>query len=217
MAENPGLFTLTRPVVMIFPNLFEPRQVKVNGKPAGDPKYGASFMFSPDNTDLAELKKAVAAVARAKWPGRELKGLAFPLYSGDKMADNRLAKSGKDDGAFQRGKVIIKARSKYQPRLSAIVGGKLLDLDGPAVLAHKNLFFFGSEVLTQFNFVAYSGIGNNPDGVNAYLNMVLTTGKGTKLGSSGQTAAEAFAGYIGHSTDYDPTGGQPPVEDDIPF
>lgn len=215
MSDHPGLFNLTAPAVMIFPSLFEPKAIQIAGKPAGEPKYGANFMFGPEHPDLTGLKAAMVAVARAKWPGRDLKGLAFPLANGDKLADQRRERTGKDDREFQRGKVLLKARAKFQPRLSAIINGKLVDLEGPAMASHKSLFFFGAEVLIQVNFATYLGVGNNSDGVTAYLNMVLTTGKGERLGSSRQSAAEAFAGYVGHSTNYDPRGAG--YDDEIPF
>jgi hypothetical protein len=70
----------------------------------------------------------------------------------------------------------------------------------------KPKFYFGVEVLPQFNFVAYDGVGNNLDGVTAYLNMVFTTNKGKRL-SGGASAAETFKGYAGHTSTEDPTAG----------
>lgn len=202
--ENAGIVNLTAPVVMIHPNLFVPKAFKARGKETGEPKYSASFLFAPDNPDLLSIKRAAKAVAAAKWPGRPVSELATPWTSGDKLADKRKAK-GRNDGEFQRGHLVMAARSKFQPRLAVVENGRIVDLDESNMTAFKARFYFGVEVLAQFNLVAYEGVGANPDGVNAYLNMVLSTNKGKRL-SSGSSAAEVFRGYVGTYSAEDPTG-----------
>lgn len=214
MAENQeGVVNTTSPMTMTFPNLLEAKAVEIKGKPSGEPKFSANFEAAPDHPDIAVLKQKAAAVARAKWPGRELKELAFPFNDGSKLADKAKAK-GKDR-EFSRGKVVITARSKFQPRLSVIDGGRLVDLDEALLPVHKGKLYSGVDALAQFNFVAYDGVGNNPDGVTAYLNMVVSLNKGTKL-SAGQSAAEVFKGYVGLASPEDPTAGMG-VEDEIQF
>ncbi len=214
MAENDiGLYNLTKPVILAHPNLAIARGFGPKGKEKGEPKFGASFLFAPDSEDLKALKAVAAKVAKAKWPSRELKSLSFPFQSGDKLAERRKEKSGKDDGDFQRGKVVLKAKSKYEPRLAGIEGGKLVDYEGPARATSVSKFFFGAEVLAQFNFVAFEGTDN--DGVTCYLNMVVATGKGTKI-AGGPSAAETFRGYVGSSTTEDPTAGES-LDDEILF
>jgi len=44
--------------------------------------------------------------------------------------------------------------------------------------------------------------------VTAYLNMVCVTEKGPKLAGGGQSASEVFKGYIGTTSQEDPTGGE---------
>lgn len=212
---TPGLYSLTKPVVMSHPNLFEARAFGKKGKESGVPKFSANFVFPVDHPDLKPLKQLAAKIARAKWPDRDLKTLSFCFTNGDKLADKRKT-AGKEDGEFQRGKVVVAARSRYEPRLAGVENGKPLDYEGPARLAAKGKFYFGVEVLAQVNLVAYDGVGNNPDGVTAYLNMVFTTNKGERLGGGGQSAAEAFRGYIGSTTQEDPTAGAA-VDDEIPF
>lgn len=199
-----GLFSLTIPVVMAHPNLFEAKAFGPKGKESGTPKFSANLLLDPESEDLKGMKAVAAKVARAKWPTRPFAELSFPFTSGDKLADKATAK--KKDGEFNRGKVVIAGRSKFEPRLAAIVNGKVVDFEGEARIANKSKFFFGAEVLAQLNFVAYDGVGNNPDGVTAYLNMVLATGKGTKI-AGGASAAETFKGYVGSTTTEDPTGG----------
>lgn len=218
MSENgsEGLYSFTEPVVMAHPALFEPRGFGKKGKETGEPKYSANFVFNPDSADLKAMKALAVKVARAKWPDRDLKTLQFPFANGDKLADKRKAKSGKDDGAYQRGKVVIAARSKYEPRLAGIENGKIVDYEGEARIKAKPKFYFGVQVFAQVNFVAYEGVGNNPDGVTAYLNMVFSTGKGEKI-AGGASAAETFKGYVGHVSAEDPTAGAEQLDDEIPF
>lgn len=217
-ANQDGRYALLRPVILAHPALFEPKQFKKNGKPTGEPKYSGTFVLPADSEDLKAMKTLAAKVARAKWPTRNFADLKFPFASGDKLADQRKAKSGKDDGEYQRGKVVVQSRSKFAPRLAVIENGKIVDLDDDALKAkYKGKFFFGAEVLAEFNFVAYEG-GANPDGVTAYMNLVLATGKGTRI-AGGSAASEVFKGYMGSASAEDPTGGGSSVEldDEIPF
>lgn len=210
---NEGTISLSAPTTLTFPNLLEARAVQVKGKASGEPKYSSNFEFDADSDDLKALKAEAAKVARAKWPGRALAELSFPFTNGDKLADKAKAK-GKDR-EFSRGKVVLTSRSKYQPRLSFVEGGAIKDLEGDAIAAHgRRVFYSGVQALAQFNFVAYEGVGANPDGVTAYLNMVCSLNKGTKL-AGGASASEVFKGYIGTSSAEDPTGAD--LDDEIPF
>lgn len=211
--KNEGLFTLTTPAIMVHPGLFEARAIGPKGKESGKPKYSCNFMFKPDSPDLKDMKALCAKLAKAKWPGRDMKELKFPFSSGDKLADKQKARKNNDDGEFQRGYVVVPARSAYQPRLSMIANGRIVDLDGDAILANKDKFFFGAEALAQLNFAVYEGVGANPDGVTAYLNLVLVTGKGKKIGGSRQSGAEVFRGFAGSVSTADPTEGL----DEVPF
>ena len=214
--ENTGIYTLMKPAILTHPdNLFVARGFGKKGKETGEAKFSANFVFEPDSEDLKGMKATAARVARAKWPNRDFKELSFPFKSGDKLADARKQKSGKDDGDFQRGKVVVAGRSKYEPRLSGVENGKVVDYEGDARKQAKQHFYFGVEALAQFNFVAYDGVGANPDGITAYLNMVHTTKRGKRL-AGGTSAAETFKDYAGHASQEDPTGGEK-LDDEIPF
>lgn len=212
--QTEGQVTLTKAVTLTFPNLLEAKSVMRNGKATGDPKYSANFEFEPDSEDLAALKAEMVKVARAKWPGCDLKTIAFPIANGDKLADK--AKARDKDREFSRGKAVLTARSKYQPRLSVIEGGKVRELEGDAIVATgKQVFYSGVKALAQVNLVAYEPVQDDgKPGVTAYLNMVCSTNKGTKL-TGGASAADVFKGYIGSTSDEDPTGGD--LDDEIPF
>lgn len=235
--KDAGLFDINEPTVSTFPNLLEPKAVKRNGKDTGEPKYSLNIEIDPERQPaLAQAIKAKALeIARAKWPGRDfakeasktykdqdgtvqkkLPTFVFPWSSGNELADN--AKARNKDREFSRGKLVLTARSKFQPRLSAIVGGKLVEFEGDAAKAAKQYFYSGVEVLAQINFQAYDGVGETgADGVTAYLQQVLSTNKGKKLAGGGPSAAEVFSGYLGSISNVDPTAGVSDLDDEIPF
>lgn len=209
-----GYIEINKPVMTSFPQLFEAKAVMRKGKPTGEPKFSANFEFHPvnDKAELDALKAKAAAVAKAKWPGRDLKELAFPFTSGDKLAEKAKAK-GKDRD-FSKGKVVLTARSKYEPRLSVIENGKLVDYEGDRRPTCKSKFYSGVEVLFQVNFQAYDAVDEDGKaGVTAYLNMVVSLNKGKKLAGGGSSAAEVFKGYVGVASAEDPTL----VDEDFPF
>lgn len=204
---DPNVYSLTAPVSASYLNLIVPRAVGKKGHTQGDPKFSANFRFKPDHPDLRGIVAMAQKVAAQKWPGRDLKTIKMPYAAGDKLADK--AKAEGRDREEDRGLVILVSRSKFQPGLAGIVNGAVLDLTGDAIKAHQDLFYNGVEVFAQFNFQPYEG-GGQPDGVTAYLNMVLSTGKGQKLkGGGGASAAETFSAYAGK-----PTAENPFVEND---
>lgn len=214
-----SIYNLTNPVVLAHPNLFEARAFKgKDGKPKGDAKFGGSFVFDPENADFVGIKSLCVALAKDKWPNVDIKTVKFPFSSGNKLIEKRKAKlqsqgkpyDGKAD--FQADKVVLKSSSKFQPRLSGIENGRIVDYETDAAkTAAKGKFYFGVEVLAQLNFVPYEGDEDNEGvakrGVTCYLNMVLTTNKGTRL-SGGASASEVFKGYAGNMS------AENPLEDD---
>ncbi len=223
-----GIYNLTQPVVMSFPHLLEPKAFMENGKAKGEPKYSANLNFNADSEDLKALKTLAAGLARAKWPdkpffltlqdGTKLPQILFPFSSGDKLADER-EKKGKKDGDWLRGKVVIACRSKYEPRLSYIENGKIIDLENDmAKQAAKGKFYPGVEVLAQINLVPYDPVGQSGKaGVAVYLNMVLSTNKGARI-AGGQTASEAFKGYVGAVSAENPMAPGAGMDmDDVPY
>lgn len=228
MSETASLVATTTPVVMAFQgSLIEAKRFKQNGKESGEPRHSASFIFDPTSPDLARIKAAAVAVAQAKWPGRDIGGdfkagkFGLPFAAGNSIVAKtqaKMAKAGKEyDGKadFMKDKVVLKASSKYQPRLAVIENGKISPpLEGAALTANKGKFYFGAEVLFEVNLSAYDAVGSNgTDGVTAYLQQVLTTNKGKRL-SGGTDPAETFASYAGKLSSEDPTKG---LEDTIPF
>src|SRR5579859_7428900 len=207
-----GRIKNTAPEVMSFPNLEEPRAVKRNGKETGKKKYSLNLELEPDGDTLKAFKAEAVKVARAKWPGVDLATLKFPFTNGDTLAEKAKAK-GKDR-EFSRGKVVFTARTEFQPTLSVLKGGKIVDVDGEAKAEIKKLFYNGTSVLAEFQFKAYDAVNEDgKPGVNAYVNKVLSLNRGKRL-TGGASSEEAFKDYIGQVSDYDPTAN---LDDEIPF
>lgn len=235
MSETNSIVTFSKPVVAAYVNLLAPKAFsrKVNGilKESGEPKFGCTLVIPPDHPDLQTVKDTAIAVCKAKWPGLDVAAaykagnLKMPWKSGDKEHARYVANKAKlgeeDDGKmdFVKGNVLIKASSKFRPRLGVIKNGVLSDdLDEQAVQRNKEAFYSGVEVYAEINLNAYDAIKDgDQDGVNSYLNLVLSTGKGKRLGG-GRSIKEAFAQYVGKASDLDPTAGDPDgLDDEIPF
>jgi len=209
-----GRYVFTAAVRMPFGNLIVPVPVGRKGKAKGDPKYSGTFLLALDGADLKAAKAKAAEVARARWPGRDLKELKFPFTNGEKRAEK--SKAGGKDGSFFNGTVVLDARSKYEPRLSLLAGKAIRDLEGAQrAVEGKAKFYNGCYVVPQVNFVAYDGQEEdgrgNPDGVTAYLDAVLWVKDGPRIG--GSSGADVFKTYAGTVSGEDPTTG----DDDIAF
>ena len=230
MAETDknSIYQVNSPVLMGHPHVLDPVAFKRNGKAQGDPKYSAIFAFKNDHPDLPALKTTILAVAKAKWPDRNIieeakaGNIKMPFANGDRLADKRVAKlksvNKEDDkrGDFQRGCTVFKASSAFPPGLGVVVNGALVDITADNKALHKSAFYFGVSTLVRFNFRAYDKINEDgKDGVTAYLDMVVSLNKGAKLAGS-KSAAETFKGVAGLASTEDPTGGDN-LDDEIPF
>ena len=209
MANNDGIYTMTTPATMTYSSLITPSAGTFNGK-TGDPKFSVSMVFRPDDNELKAMKVLCADLARAKWPGGDLKLLKFPFRSGDATADKAKA-TGKDQ-EFMRGFVELRASSKLEPELSGIVNGVFHVFTSQTRATSKPLFYAGAQVLCELNFVPFTG--NDGSGITCYLNKVFSTGKGEKMGIGNmRTSAEAFKGYMGSMSMANPM----PADSEIPF
>lgn len=221
-----------------YANIMEPKAFVKKGQKKGDPKYSALFIIDPENADLKRLQAAVLAELKTKHPGKTLRArrlsqeemnagtfveVSVPWRSGDKEAERLKAKNNGDDskGAIYRGKVLVKASSKYQPALSAIEGGKVIDFETDEAKAKAAKFFYSGAVLVpSFRFNPFDGDEDKPGGMSLYLNAVLFAKHGTRIGGRSANAAETFKGYVGTISQEDPTGGgfnRDDLDDEIPF
>lgn len=218
-------YTTLEPVVTAHPHFITPTKFKRNGKETGEAKYSGVWCFEPTSADLANLKAKAAEAARAKWPGRPLGELQFPFKSGDKEWEKyvaKLAAEGKEDdkrGDYQKGKVTLKASSKFQPKLSVWLPGSAVPVelvDEAGFKAHGGKFYFGVKSMVEVNFVPYDAVREgDKDGITAYVQQVCSTNTGERLAGA-RSAAETFRGYAGKVSNEDPTAGKA-MDDEIPF
>jgi hypothetical protein len=199
------------------PHFFEPRAIKVRGQERGAPNYEVQFLFMKGNeasmASLDECKKTCVHVARDRWPGRDIiKDAAegffkFPLKDGDKEADlfdrRNPADKGKRD--YLRGTVFLPCRSKFAPE---VVGPNKKEI------RNEKEIYGGCYGYLQVNIKAYEGVDGGADGVKAYLQMVMKSRDGDKLGGASRSASDVFGGIKDVDSTEDVTAG---LDDDIPF
>jgi len=183
------------PVRLLFPTVFQPQPVVINGKTQGDPIYSCLLLVSPEMFQpFADYAKAVA---QAQF-GSNLDNLAFPFKRGsDEKA--KAEQKGKDGSAYE-GMWVVKATSKYQPE----VRDQNLELV-PEIQSSR--VYSGVYAYTELNFTTYDGVGANPDGVKAYLNKLMTLETGERLG--GRTGKDAFADVASKTTNEAVDGSAP--------
>lgn len=202
MAQNKEdfTFTLTSPVRMIFVNLLTPKAFKAGA----EPKYSATFLIPNASPDLPGLKAMIASVYKAAFPGQNLEASRLPLKNGDTQADKAKAK-GKDL-EVARGHWTLGTNSGYRPVLSVVANGSVIDLTDDALIARYGAqFYAGVEAYGAVFFKDYS-ITETNWGVTAYLQNVLSTNKGDKIGAA--SGASRFAHYAGHLSSVNPETAQ---------
>ncbi len=200
MSNHQSEIVVTPEFRMVWPNLFEPRAFIRDGKPTGEPKYGLTMLFDPE--EVRDLKGIAAKVAKAQWPGRDLKELKFPFKNGDALAKKQA--EAKKDGSFYEGKVVVKTSSKFAPQV--------VDLERKEILDPKRVYS-GVYGYAELNFVAYPGVGGGQDGVTCYVNFVMVSRNGDRI--AGRNVEDVFAGIDGSDVNTD-VGGDT-LDDEIPF
>jgi len=209
--KTSGVYNTRTAARMLWPNLYEARAYDEKG----EAKYGSTLLFSASSVDVAEMQAICAAIATEVWPRTPLREVMTPGQTGEQQAEkSALAarKKGKTprDGSLYAGTWVLRAKSKFQPALAGVEGGKIVKYETEvAKVAAKERFYSGANALVQLNFVAYESAigGRNLPGITAYLNLVLVTGGGERIG--GQAAdADVFRDYIGSLSDVNPLGAE---------
>lgn len=206
--------------------IVEPKMIDKDGKSVIDPA-----------SDLGKLQTEVARMLKAKHPGKKLvigrrmtqeeldSGTAVevnvPWQKGEKLVAAMKSKDGgpasdekkADALKVYAGKVIIKGSSKYRPAIDAVEPGtgKILSFtnsDEGVIKAQASKFFYsGAFFLPTFSLNYYDGDEGKPSGVSLYLNALLFTKHGERIGGRNHNPAEAYKGYLGKISQEDPTGG----------
>lgn len=220
---------------------FREEQARKGNNQMREVGYEATAIMPETHPDIPSMRQIIKAVAADHFKTDEVQRLIAeladkhgrdpatvkwqaPLKSGTKMADKRKAKlekmNKKPDQEYLRDQVLLVARSKFPVSLAYMDRGKIIDLDTEELrAANSKRFEAGYEALFQVKFAWY-----NPSllvlggGVNAFLQLVMVTGKGTPF-YAGRSAKDAFKGYAGKMTDEDPLGGREleDLDDEIPF
>jgi hypothetical protein len=236
--ESKGeIFTFTTPMTLVFPSLFTTERFRTpEGVKQDTERYSATFLFDLDHADFQGVKATAATVARSKWPNRDIGAdykageLRMPWKIGDTEIAKRqafLERRGESLDSlskmdWQKGKASLKATSYQFPRMSVLVGGKAVDLDGidgMLTRKYKDKFYPGVKVLAELYFVAKNAkSADKQDGVIAYLNQIMSLGEGERMGG-GRSANDAFKSYIGKVSTLRVVGGTDPdgLGSEVPF
>lgn len=231
--EDAVVYTFREPVRAGFCNIIAARKFEPKpGRPAGDPRFDATFILKPDSPDLLALKDLVVTMAKSLYPGKKLVTrrltqeevddagvveITVPWSNGTRAADK--AKENGKDMEFARDQFLLKASSKYAPALSAVENGKIVEYADPETRPTlTKLFYSGAFLVPYVQLHSYKSMGDDgkPGGVGLWLSAVCFVKHGPRLaGGNRANVAEVFASYAGKVSGADPTAGD--MDDEIPF
>lgn len=166
--------------------VFEPDAIA----PGDKPKYKATLGWPKSDTALTEKIKGGMQAAYAEGRDKGLFKSAPPagiIHDGDK----ELTKSGEPK---MPGCYFIKTDSQYKPetyKVAVVNGARVL---GEATPEDLYSGCYGHAVIT---IAGYNAMGR--EGLKAYLNSVLKTEDGEKLGGGGSNASLDYADIMGES------------------
>lgn len=230
MSEPNSIFSFTAPGTLAFPVIteqqlqeaikFREKEAAKGNKQLREAGYEVSFLMDANHPDLDAVKNMIRETARGNYD-KDLGPMTSPLKSGTKMADKRAAKRqklGRDpDQEYLRDKIVLVARSKFPVGKAILANGKIIDVDETNAALHSRKFFAGAEAVIQVRFAWYNPSPLVPGGgVNAYLQLVMVTGKGTPYRAP-RSAADAFKGYAGHVSNEDLGLPGDDLDEEIPF
>lgn len=180
-----------------FHNVFEARPFMENGKPKGDPVYGITMLYDP--ADLKEAKAKAIEVAKEQFGSTD--DVRFPFIKGEREQE-KAAKRGRD-GGFYEGKIVLKAKTKYEL--------PVYDMNGKEMLDQKRLYS-GAYARVLVKFVANEVSGQRY--VSAYLQGVKKVGDGERL--VGRDLGAVFGDLVDPDENLS-KGGSADLDDEIPF
>ncbi len=217
------------PQLATFFNVDQPRGAKLRNGKTAEPKYSFCLELKPESELLKAIRGKIMSQALAYAQGSSEDERAFaavvgrtaesisaairegrievPIADGTKIADAQQAKGKQRE--WSRGLKVVNCRSKKPIACGIILNGAITDLDGPEQikLYLSKFFYTGVGVFAEIDIVCGGPVGN--DGkpwVTCYATSVLSTGKGEKLAGGGKPMSDRFKGYVGLTSDEDPTG-----------
>lgn len=155
-----------------FPNLFKAEQI--NGQ--GEPKFGCTMVFEPNDPGLAAMRAAVQAKINSKWNGKVPPNYKDPFLDGDEMNRPEYA-----------GKVIIRFSSKADKR-PQVVGSMRQIITDPAEV------YSGCYCRVSYGCYTWKYMGK--EGVSFGLGHVQKVREGERFDGRG-TADSVFDDYEG--------------------
>jgi hypothetical protein len=196
--------TLTAPVRVSWPQVFEPKAVVINGKVTGEPFFSARLVFPADHADIQGLRMTASQLLGKLKPDVDLKTLRpyqdffYPFKSGAMLIHEAKARierfnKGKpeDQHKTYRGfedymdgcqTLFVKAAAKYPPQLDVYTSaGKYVKLSAENRAVYKDLFYNG---MMAIGAVTLAGVKlpTGGWGVTAYLNGLAAIDGGGHIG-----------------------------------
>lgn len=189
---------------LMFPHLDAPHQfLDENGKPDGAPEYSVIFLMPYNHPDVPAMMAAMQAVhtaeALSKFKGMpfdmldKVDGIRNPIMVGDHYADKMIARGG-DPANYEayRGHYYLKAKSnaERQPAVFKQVEGQP---EGPGrheVIDIKTEMYGGCYGRGVLKVIGWENKGKY--GFTFYINSILKTAEGPRLGGSGSASANDY-------------------------
>ena len=226
----------SRTIVVPAFRLYWPRLIEAEAYKGGTgaKKFSMGMIFEPDalkkvfvlddskdGMSQTDLNQLLAQIAKAEWPGIDLKadlGRNWPVIPGETEAAKLEAK--KKNGEYLKGKKLVRASGseKFPPdlciyngegknRVKVKLSRKIEDERDQA----EALFVGGNYARAALKIVPQEVNGNKF--LSIYINEVIFSKVGERIG--GMSAIDKFDGIHGGQSDYDPTAGMDDGE--IPF
>lgn len=197
--NDPSMFILSTHRI-IFPHLDVPHKFEdEDGKEENEPKYDCTWLIPVNHPDAAALMQAMQqmhqAEALSKFKGMPFEligqpdGIWCPLRSGDAYADKMVAR-GKDPALYEpyRGHYFIKATSgaEYPP----VIFQQLPGQGRVEVIDIKKELYGGCYARGVLKGMGWANKGKY--GFSFFINSVLKTAEGPKLGGGGSANAADY-------------------------
>lgn len=114
---------MLKDVRLAFPNIWKASAPKGGGEPA----FSASFLLPKNHPQLAELNKAIEAVAKEKWGAK-----ADAIIKAMRASDKTCLHNGDQKAEYEgfEGNLYVSARSKVRPSVFDQLRNELSEADG---------------------------------------------------------------------------------------
>ena len=180
-----------------FCNLESPEQRKDNQTGQTFEEYNVTLLIPKSDPDIARLVGAYNEVMTKKYGADNTK---WPTFRNPTFRDGDTDPTYRDASKYPgfQGMWVVKATTNSQP-------GMIDERKQPVIT--KGVFYSGMWGYAQVTASDYDNNGNQ--GIKFYLNNVMKVKDDARMGSNGQTAAQAFAAFPAAAAPSAPMGGMP--------